>query len=194
MIRLTRWRALAVTCLGIAIMLGFLRVTPASAGTVGTSAHDFSFTAIDGAPLPMTEFRGKAVLVVNTASFCGFTGQYEALQALYERFQDRGLVVLGVPSNDFGRQEPGSADEIKEFCEINYQITFPLTEKQVVSGSEAHPFYRWAADRVGTMGKPRWNFHKYLVGPDGELVDWFSTVTKPNSPKVVSAIEAVLPN
>ena len=194
MIRLTRWRALAVTCLGIAIMLGFLRVMPASAGTAGTSAHDFSFTAINGAPLPMTEFRGKAVLVVNTASFCGFTGQYEALQALYERFQDRGLVVLGVPSNDFGRQEPGSADEIQEFCEINYQITFPLTEKQVVSGSKAHPFYRWAADRVGTMGKPRWNFHKYLVGPDGELVDWFSTVTKPDSPKVVSAIEAVLPN
>ncbi|MDJ0896310.1 MAG: glutathione peroxidase [Alphaproteobacteria bacterium] len=194
MTRLTHWRTLAVACLGIVMMLGFLHAAPAMAGTDGQSAHDFSFTAIDGAPLPMTDFRGKAVLVVNTASFCGFTGQYEALQALYDRFQDRGLVVLGVPSNDFGRQEPGSADEIKEFCEVNYQITFPLTEKQVVSGSDAHPFYRWAGDQVGTMGKPRWNFHKYLVGPDGELVDWFSTVTKPNSSKVVSAIEAVLPN
>ncbi len=191
---LTRWRTLSVTCLGIVMMLGSLHAAPATAGTGATSAHDFSFTAIDGAPLPMADFQGKAVLVVNTASFCGFTGQYEALQALYDRFQDRGLVVLGVPSNDFGRQEPGSADEIKEFCEVNYQITFPLTEKQVVSGSDAHPFYRWAGDQVGTMGKPRWNFHKYLVGPDGELVDWFSTVTKPDSSKVVSAIEAVLPN
>jgi glutathione peroxidase len=112
---------------------------------------------------------GRPVLVVNTASFCGYTPQYRDLEALRRRFAERGLVVLGVPSNDFGQQEPGSAAEIKEFCAANYSVDFPLTEKCRVIGAEAHPFYRWIADTLGEAGTPRWNFHKYLVGPDGQL-------------------------
>ena len=157
------------------------------------TAHDFSFTSIDGEPLSLSQFQGKTVLVVNTASFCGFTPQYEGLQALQDRYADKGLVVLGVPSNDFGRQEPGSSAEIKDFCDTNYHITFPLTEKEVVSGDQAHPFYRWARAELGAFAAPKWNFHKYLVGPDGKLVEWFATTTKPGSSGVIQAIESTFP-
>lgn len=157
------------------------------------SAHDFAFTSIDGEAMPMSAFAGKAVLVVNTASLCGFTPQYTALQALWERYEARGLVVLGVPSNDFGSQEPGSSSEIKNFCDTNYSITFPLADKEVVSGDGAHPFYKWAKAELGMLAAPKWNFHKYLVAPDGRLVDWFATATKPDAAKVIKAIEAVLP-
>ena len=157
------------------------------------TAHDFAFTDIAGGPLPMSGFAGKAVLVVNTASKCGFTPQYEGLQAIWEKYRDRGLVVLGVPSNDFGGQEPGSEAEIKDFCETTFQVDFPLTEKTVVKGDGAHPFYKWAAGQVGMMGTPKWNFHKYLVAPDGTLADWFATTTKPQSEKLAKAIETVLP-
>jgi len=171
-------------------ILAFL-AGPAAADPAG-SAHDFSFTAIEGGALPLAQYKGKVVLLVNTASQCGFTPQYEGLQALWERYRERGLVVLGVPSNDFGGQEPGSEAEIKEFCEVNFSVDFPLTAKEHVVGAEAHPFYRWAADRLGFEARPRWNFHKYLIGPDGELADWFSTVTKPNSTAVTGAIEVQL--
>jgi len=157
------------------------------------NAHDFRFTAIEGGALPLSKFKGKAVLVVNTASRCGFTPQYAGLQALWRAYRERGLVVLGVPSNDFGGQEPGSHAEIKQFCEVNFNVDFPLTEKQTVSGAEAHPFYKWAADELGATAKPRWNFHKYLIAPDGRLVDWFSTPTNPMSDKVKKAVESVLP-
>lgn len=160
---------------------------------MAANAYDFAFTSIEGQPLPLSQFAGKAILVVNTASQCGFTPQYKGLEALWERYRDRGLVVLGVPSDDFGGQEPGSAETIKDFCEVNYKINFPLADKTVVSGDAAHPFYRWARDELGFLAKPRWNFHKYLVGPDGRLVSWFSTVTDPDSDKVREAIEALLP-
>ncbi len=156
------------------------------------SAHDFSFVSIDGAPLPLSTFSGKVVLIVNTASFCGFTKQYAKLQTLHERYVEKGLVVLGVPSNDFGSQEPGGSEEIKSFCELNYGINFPMTEKVKVKGENAHPFYAWAAEEVGFVGKPKWNFHKYLVDPNGELLAWFSSPTSPLSSKVVTAIEDVL--
>jgi len=162
----------------------------AMAQTTSGSAYDFSFTSIDGGDLPLASFAGKTVLIVNTASFCGFTDQYKGLQALWERYRDRGLVVLGVPSNDFGGQEPGSEGEIKTFCEVNYGIDFPMTTKEKVKGKGAHPFYRWAGDELGALALPRWNFHKYLIGPDGRLVDWFSTTTNPQSDKVTKAIEA----
>jgi glutathione peroxidase len=164
---------------------------PAAADPAG-SAYDFKFTAIEGEPLPLSQYKGKVVLLVNTASLCGFTPQYADLQAVWARYRDRGLVVLGVPSNDFGGQEPGSAAEIKQFCEVNYDLDFPLTTKEHVVGDAAHPFYRWAATQLGFAAKPRWNFHKYLIGPDGQLADWFSTVTAPTSPKVTAAIEAQL--
>lgn len=131
--------------------------------------------------------------MVNTASFCGFTPQYQGLQALWDTYRELGLVVLGVPSNDFGQQEPGSSAEIKDFCDANYQVTFPLTEKEMVSGAKAHPFYQWAKQEKGTLAAPKWNFHKYLVAPDGRLTDWFSTITKPDDPAVIKAVEAVLP-
>ena len=156
-------------------------------------AHAFAFTSIEGGALPLESFAGKAVLVVNTASRCGFTRQYGDLQAVWERFRDRGLIVLGVPSNDFGGQEPGSEAEIKAFCEVNFSVDFPMTEKVRVTGAEAHPFYRWARTTLGAPAAPRWNFHKYLVAPDGRLVGWFPTQTRPDAEAVIQAIEANLP-
>ena len=156
------------------------------------SFHDFNFTAIEGGILSTKDFSGKAVLVVNTASFCGFTNQYSALQELWEKYRDQGLVVLGVPSNDFGSQEPGSENKIKKFCETNFSINFPMTAKAKVIGKKAHPFFIWARAQVGVVGSPKWNFHKYLIGPDGQLLDWFASTTKPDSIKVKDAIEKAL--
>ena len=164
----------------------------AFAGVVPRTAHDFEFVSIDGDPLPMADFQGQAVLVVNTASFCGFTYQYEALQTLWDSYRDRGLVVLGVPSNDFGQQEPGTATEIKDFCEVNFDIDFPLTEKQHVKGEAAHPFFKHIAEELGAEATPRWNFHKYLVAPDGALVDSWPSRVEPNAPEITAAIESVL--
>lgn len=177
--------------LAAAILFGLLLMPAGQASAA--NAHDFTFVSIDGAPLPLKDYEGKAVLVVNTASFCGFTKQYEGLQALWERYRGLGLVVLGVPSNDFGAQEPGTTAEIKEFCAVNFAVDFPMTEKQVVSGNQAHPFYRWAGKQLGSLSKPRWNFYKILIGPDGNAVDWFASTTEPSSAKLVTAVEAVLP-
>lgn len=170
-----------------------LSAAVASSAMAGSSAYDFSFTSIGGDPLPLAQYEGKALLVVNTASLCGFTSQYAGLQQLWETYRERGLVVLGVPSNDFGGQEPQTEARIKEFCEVNFGIDFPLTAKVHVSGEDAHPFYRWASAELGDGARPRWNFHKYLVGPDGRLVDWFSTITGPSSDRIRKAIEANLP-
>lgn len=156
------------------------------------SAHDFAFTAIDGTPLPLQEFRGRPLLVVNTASLCGFTPQYTDLEALWRRYRERGLVVIGVPSNNFGGQEPGGAAEIKEFCATRYAVDFPLTEKQDVIGPEAHPFFGWIAAELGEAGTPRWNFHKYLVGPDGELEGAWPSAVRPTDNIVTAEIERLL--
>ncbi len=194
------------TTLTMALIAGFLTVfgfmTPEASAQdapeikkAAPTAYDFSFTAIDGDPLPLSSFRNKVILVVNTASRCGFTPQYEGLQKLYGTYKDKGLVILGVPSNDFGGQEPGSNKEIKKFCEMNFAINFPMTEKADVTGNDAHPFYQWAAAQgKGGMlsSKPRWNFHKYLVGPDGTLAGSFGSITKPESSDMIKAIEAEL--
>lgn len=156
------------------------------------NAHAFEFEALEGGPMPLSGFAGKAVLIVNTASLCGFTPQYEGLQALWEERAADGLVVLGVPSNDFGNQEPGSADEIADFCEGSYGVDFPMTGKVKVKGDDAHPFYAWARARLGPANAPRWNFHKYLVGPDGALVGAFATTVRPSDPKLTSTIDALL--
>lgn len=156
------------------------------------TAYDFAFMSIDGGPLPMAKFKGKVVLLVNTASFCGFTHQYADLQTVWKQYRDRGLIVLGVPSNDFGGQEPGTKKQIKEFCEVNFNIDFPLTDKVTVKGSSAHPFYKWAAAELGPRTVPRWNFHKYLIGRDGRLIAWFPSRVKPTSKKVVDAIGKAL--
>ncbi len=154
------------------------------------TAHDFDFTSIEGEPLPLSSFRDKAVLVVNTASACGLTPQYAGLEALWSKYRDQGLVVLGVPSNDFGAQEPGTEGEIKDFCETRFSVDFPMTSKTVVKGDEAHPFYRWAQQGLGEAGEPKWNFHKILVGRDGRLVGGFGSRTEPDDPGLLSAIES----
>lgn len=156
------------------------------------NAHDFNFTAIDATPLPLANFKGKIVLVVNTASECGYTPQYDDLEKLWQNHRARGLVVLGVPCNDFGAQEPGTAAEIGAFCRKNYGVTFPLTEKCAVKGEAAHPFYQWAGEQAGLLGLPKWNFHKYLIGRDGKFVDWFSSRTGPMGRKVRAAVEKAL--
>jgi glutathione peroxidase len=158
-----------------------------------TTAHEFAFPGLEGGALPLADFAGRPVLVVNTASRCGFTYQYEALQALYERYRDRGLVVLGVPSNDFGGQELASEAAVKDFCEVNFGIDFPMTAITRVRGADRHPFYAWAARALGAAQAPRWNFHKYLVGGDGRLAAAFGTGVEPTSARVTAAVEALLP-
>lgn len=185
---------LTMRFLGAVAALGLMMGSMMTANASGTGpAHAFSFTSIDGEAMPLADFAGKAVLVVNTASRCGYTPQYEGLQSLWETYRDKGLVVLGVPSNDFGGQEPGTEAEIKSFCETNFSVDFPLTEKQVVVGENAHPFYRWAAGAGGADNAPRWNFHKYLVGPDGALVAAIPTRVAPTDPRAIEVIEKALP-
>ena len=187
----SNFRILAVLAVGVCALT--VMVTQPLEAARDDSAFAFAFTSIEGEPMPLTDFAGKTLLVVNTASFCGFTRQYAALQELWERYRDRGLVVLGVPSNDFGGQEPGSESEIKQFCEVNFSVDFPLTTKEHVKGEAAHPFYRWAGRELGPAAEPRWNFHKYLVSPDGRLVAWFPTMMSPTSNEVTEAVEAHLP-
>ena len=157
-----------------------------------TTAWDYTFTSIDGKPMPLSQYKGNVLLVVNVASFCGFTPQYKGLQALYDKYQAQGLTVIGVPSNDFGNQEPKAAGEIKEFCQGTFGVKFPLTAKAALSGDSAHPFYVWARDQLGWLNAPKWNFHKYLVGRDGRLVTSFLSTTTPESNRLVSAVEAEL--
>ena len=168
-----------------------------------TTLHDFTATSISGAETDLSQYKGKAVLVVNTASKCGFTPQYEGLeklyeqyaglQELYERYADRGFVILGFPCDQFGHQEPGTEDEIDEFCQVNYGVTFPMFAKVDVNGAEAHPLYRWLREQKGGVlgNKIKWNFTKFLVDPDGNVVDRYASVTKPE--KLADDIEKVLP-
>ena len=156
------------------------------------SAFDFGFRAIDGKPIPLAAFKGRVLLVVNTASFCGFTQQYEGLQALSEKYKAAGLTVIGVPSNDFGGQEPKAEAEIKTFCEGAFGVTFPLAGKNVVKGEAAHPFYKWAVSALGSGSAPRWNFHKFLIGRDGRAVASFGTGVEPQAKEIIAAIEKEL--
>lgn len=153
------------------------------------NAHQFEFTTIDGEPLKLSELKGKAVLVVNTASQCGFTPQYAGLQKLHERYAEKGLVVIGVPSDNFGGQEFDQEIEVKNFTKEKFQATFPLTTISDVKGENAHPFYKWANKEAGFLGSPKWNFHKYLIGKDGSLKQWFASTTSPESKKLITAIE-----
>lgn len=147
-------------------------------------------TTLQGSVQEMCAYRGKVLLIVNTASFCGFTGQYKGLEALYRKYSARGLVVLGFPSNDFGRQEPGDSKEIAAFCERTYQLQFPMFEKSSVSGAGANPVFRGLS--AVTREQPQWNFHKYLVDREGAKVISFPSATTPESPALISQIEALL--
>lgn len=166
---------------------------PQPQGPTGATgpAHRFGFTAIEGGELPLVDYRGRVVMVVNTASQCGFTPQYEAMQSVWERYRDDGLVVLAVPSDDFN-QELASDGAVKDFCETTFGIDFPMTTITAVTGEGAHPFYAWAREELGAMAAPRWNFHKYLIDRQGRLVRAFSTVTAPDAPRVIAEIERLL--
>jgi glutathione peroxidase len=148
--------------------------------------------ALEGGAIDPATLTGKVVLVVNTASFCGFTPQYEGLEAVWKRYRDQGLVVLGVPANDFGAQEPGTATDIKRFCETEFGIDFPMLAKQTVVGPGAHPLYLWAAKETGPQGVPKWNFHKLLISRDGKLVGWYGSTVKPDGDTLRPAIEGAL--
>lgn len=157
------------------------------------NAYTFIFRTLDGQHLmPLSDFRGKVLLIVNTASLCGFTPQYQGLETLYSLYKERGLVVIGVPSNEFGSQEPGSPKEIASFCTKKYHITFPLTAKECVTGKNAHPFYLSAKAELGMLKAPKWNFHKYLIDRNGQLVDYFASTTSPLALRVIKAIESLL--
>ena len=167
--------------------------TTTDATAQNQTAYDFTFHNLQGnADLPLAAYKGKVLLVVNTASQCGFTGQYDGLEKLYETYNARGLVIVGVPSNDFGKQEPGTNEEIAGFCKLNYGVSFPMASKETVTGDAAHPFYQWARQQVGWLAAPKWNFHKYLINRHGQLVDYFHSNTEPDSPKLIAAIEKLL--
>jgi glutathione peroxidase len=157
-----------------------------------TTAYDFKFKAISGGDLPMTSFKGKAVLVVNVASQCGLTPQYAGLEALWKAKKDKGLVVLGVPANNFGSQEPGTEGEIKTFCETRFGIDFPMTAKEDVIGANAHPMYKWLAKELGEDAAPKWNFHKYLIAKDGTIAGVFGPRTPPEDAAMNAEIDKAL--
>ena len=163
---------------------------PAPAGSTG--GFGFEFKSIEGDDLKLASFAGKPLLVVNTASQCGYTPQYEDLVKLWQGYRDKGLTIVGVPSNDFGGQEPGSEAQIQNFCATNYKVTFPMTAKYPVVGANAHPLYKWAVAEAGEAAAPKWNFHKYLIGADGALAGTFGSKVTPDDPALAAAIEAAL--
>ena len=171
------------------LLAGAAALPAMTAAAAPESIFGFVMDSLDGGPLDLGQFRGRAMLVANTASFCGYTPQYRALEALHRRFAARGLVVLGVPSNDFN-QESSDAKAIRQFCEANYDVTFPMTMPAAVRGPDAAPLFAFLAARGG--GAPRWNFHKYLVARDGATVTGFATRVAPDAPELVRAVEAAL--
>ncbi len=169
----------------------FAQQAPQPAQMSHVSAYAFRFDALAGGDIALADFAGKPILVVNTASQCGYTPQYAGLQTLWSRYRERGLVIIGIPSNDFGGQEPGGTVEIGKTAHDEYHVTFPLAAKAVVKGAQAHPFYRWAAAERPREA-PRWNFHKYLIGRDGRLKAAFPSATDPLDPALIVAVETEL--
>ncbi len=190
--RIVRRAALALTVSGLALAVLTLALGVAAMPrpAAAADAHMFRFAAIEGGEIDLASFRGKPVLVVNTASLCGYADQLGTLQELYDAYGG-DLVVLGVPSDDF-RQELSTGKEAKAYCEVNFGVTYPMTEITHVRGTKAHPFYRWAKSAGGASAEPRWNFHKLLIGPGGEFVAAFPTATEPDAPAVRAAIDTLL--
>ncbi|HAY08005.1 MAG TPA: glutathione peroxidase [Hyphomonas sp.] len=184
--------ALIAACLAAAACGAPAASEQPAASSQGVPMTATQFTSIDGKPMDLTALGAKAVLVVNTASKCGFTPQYKGLQALYEDKKDEGLIIVGVPSNDFMGQEPGTEEEVKTFCEINYGVTFPLTKKYHVKGKEAHPFYSAAKAAIGKEAEPGWNFHKILIKGDGTPVKAYGSKVKPEDKELAADIDAIL--
>ena len=156
-------------------------------------AYTFSFRSIDEGEIKLSDYKDKTIVIVNVASRCGFTNQYEGLQKIWTDYKKNGLVVIGIPSNNF-KQEPGTNKDIKEFCKSNFKVSFPLTEKTDVIGKNAHPFFKWAKKNYGNSASPKWNFHKIIIGKDGKIANTFSSITKPSSKKFINYIEKELKN
>ncbi len=153
--------------------------------------YDFKINSISGEIINLNDYRGKPVLIVNTASYCGFTKQYDDMQELWDKYKDKGLIVLGVPSNSFN-QEKKNNNEVKEFCEVNFNVNFPLTEITNVKGDNAHEIYKWAKENYGKSAVPKWNFYKILINKDGKIEDTYASLTKPTSKKITKKIESLL--
>ena len=166
-------------------MLGFFNKLNADNNQL---AYDYQFNSIDGKIIKLVDYKDKVIVVVNVASRCGYTPQYNGLQKLWTEYKNKDLVVIGIPTNNF-KQEPGSNKEIKDFCETNFGITFPMTEKISVIGSNSHPFYKWAKKDFGIGAIPKWNFHKIIIGKNGKVVETFASFTKPSSNKFIKVIE-----
>ena len=156
------------------------------------NAYQFSFVSIDGKEINLSDFKDKVILIVNTASQCGFTPQYAGLQNLYQKYKDKGLVIIGVPSSDFANQEFDNNEDIKKFTNKEFNITFPLATVTKVKGKDAHPFYKWASKQSGILGSPKWNFHKYIIDKEGNFATWFASTTKPEANKIVKKIDSLL--
>ena len=165
----------------------FNKVVSADSGV----AYDYKFNSINGDQINLSDYKDKIIVVVNVASRCGYTPQYEDLQTLYNTYKDKDLVVIGVPTNNF-KQEPGTNQQIKDFCETNFGITFPMTEKVNVIGTNSHPFYKWAKKDFGISAIPKWNFHKIIIGKNGKVEDTFASFTKPTSKKFTKLIERLI--
>ena len=172
------------------LMFGILEKASANYSKL---VYDFEFIGIDGNKIELSNFKNKVLVVVNVASRCGYTPQYEDLQMLWSNYKNKNLVVIGVPTNNF-KQEPGNNKEIKDFCETNFGINFPMTEKTNVIGKDAHPFYKWAKKNHGMGAIPKWNFHKIIVGKNGKVIETFASFTKPDSNKFLAVIEKGLKN
>ena len=162
-------------------------------GNYAELAHEFQFKGINGQTINLGDYKNKVIVVVNVASRCGFTKQYNDLQNLWTNYKNKNLIIIGVPTNDF-KQEPGTNKDIKDFCETNFNINFPITEKIYVLGEKAHPFYKWAKENYGNGAIPKWNFHKIIIGKDGRVADTFSSITNPSSKKFVNFIEEQIKN
>ena len=172
------------------LMFGILEKASANYSKL---VYEFEFNGIDGNKIKLSNFKNKVLVVVNVASRCGYTPQYEDLQMLWSNYKNKNLVVIGVPTNNF-KQEPGNNKEIKDFCETNFGINFPMTEKINVIGKDAHPFYKWAKKNHGIAAIPKWNFHKIIIGKNGKVVDTFASFTKPTSGKFLDIIEKEIKN
>ena len=153
--------------------------------------YDFKINSISGDIIDFNDFKGKPVLVVNTASYCGFTKQYNDMQELWERYKDKGLIVLGIPSNSFNQEKKDNSD-VKEFCEVNFNINFPLTEITDVKGDNAHEIYKWAKENFGKSAIPKWNFYKILINKEGKIEDTYASLTNPTSKKIINKVESLL--
>jgi len=176
-------------------LLLFLLIGAVAVMAEGKTVYDFTLNSIDGQPAPLAAYKGKVVLLVNVASRCGYTPQYTALESTYEKYKDRGFVIVGIPANNFGGQEPGTNQEIKTFCSSKYDVTFPMMAKVSVKGEDTTPLYQFLTDKAAhpqTGGEIKWNFTKFLVGPDGRVITRFEPEVTPDAPQVTSAIERAL--